>query len=104
MIPEYSCSNELMIKQWNAISDEKYVQIWNQIRDALNPGRTDNTQDILDGLSPDEAEALFHRLCCDYGFSTRFGKESKRNEKLLIEFEKTLDLLHDRHQEKHPRR
>ena len=30
-------------KQWDAISDEKYSQIWHQIREAINPGHRDNT-------------------------------------------------------------
>ena len=87
-------------RQWDAISDEKYNQIWHQIREALNPGHIDNSPNILDRLSVDETEALFHRLCCDYGCSVMFGNDSNRNKKRLLEFEKTLELMYKRHQAK----
>jgi len=60
-------------KQWDALSDERYDKIWRQIREALNPGHRDNTAGILDSLSIDEEEALFNRLCCDYGRCVMFS-------------------------------
>ena len=82
-------------KQWDAISDERHDQIWCQIRAALNPGHKHNTPDsILDNLSPDESDALFNRLCCDYGKCVMFSGDSRRKEKLRNDFEKTLDLMH----------
>ena len=88
-------------KQWDAISDERHDQIWHQIREALNPGHKHNTPDsILDNLSPDESSALFNRLCCDYGRCVMFGGESNRKNKLLLEFEKTLELMYKRRQAK----
>jgi hypothetical protein len=86
-------------KQWDAISDERHDQIWCQIRAALNPGHKHNTPDsILDNLSPDESDALFNRLCCDYGRCVMFGSDSNRKNKLLLEFEKTLELMYKRRQ------
>ena len=84
---------------WNAIPDDKYIQIWLQIRQAIHAptdrnGATPAVLDILNKLSRDEQAALFNRLCCDYGKCVMFSSGSNRKQKLLLEFERTLDLLH----------
>ena len=86
-------------KAWDAISDEKYTQIWLQIRQTIYApidcrGSTPAILDIFAKLSPDENAAFFNRLCCDYGKCVMFGGVSKRKEKLLEDFGKTLDLMH----------
>jgi hypothetical protein len=86
-------------KAWSAISDEKYRQIWLQVRQSIHAptDRKGSTPDILaifDKLSHDENAALLNRLCCDYGKCVMFSGESKRKGKLILEFERALDLLH----------
>ena len=86
-------------KAWDAISDEKYRQIWLQIRQTLyapidRRGATPAILDIFAKLSPDENAALFNRLCCDYGKCVMFSGDSRRKEKLRSDFEKTLDLMY----------
>lgn len=84
--------------KWDALTDKRYNDIWSQIRAALNPGRRKSTEQILDCLSPEETAALFHRLCHGYGYAMKFGNDSNRKEKILNEFEITLDLMQERHQ------
>jgi hypothetical protein len=85
-------------KAWDAISDETYTQIWLQIRQTIHAptdrqGATPAILGIFAKLSPDEKAALFNRLCCDYGKCVMFSGDSKRKGKLLLEFERTLDLM-----------
>ena len=82
-------------KAWDAISDEKYAEIWGQIRVAIHTvGRKDSAK-ALEQLSREQKAALFNRLCCDYGKCVLLGGDSKRKEKLRLELESTLGLLHD---------
>jgi hypothetical protein len=82
-------------KAWDAISDERYTEIWHQLREAINPGGRKTPEKILDQLSHNQKAALVNRLCCDYGKCVLLGGDSKRKEKLRVELESTLDLLHD---------
>jgi hypothetical protein len=82
-------------KAWDAISDEKCAETWHQLREAIKPGSRKTPEKILDQLSQDQKAALFNRLCCDYGKCVLLGGDSKRKEKLHLELESTLDLLHD---------
>lgn len=87
---------------WDAISLERYAEIWNQIRAALNPGgRKQNVAEFLDRLTQDEKAALFNRLCCDYGKCVLLDSDSKRKTKLLVELESALDLMNDMFEERH---
>jgi hypothetical protein len=82
-------------KAWDAMSDEECAEIWGQIREAINPGGRKTPEKILDQLNQDQKAALFNRLSCDYGKCVLLGGDSKRKEKLRLELESTLDLLHD---------
>jgi hypothetical protein len=82
-------------KAWDAISDERYTEIWHQLREAINPGGRNTPEKILEQLSHNQKAALVNRLCCDYGKCVLLGGDSKRKEKLRVELESTLDLLHD---------
>jgi hypothetical protein len=57
-------------------------------------GRKDSAK-ALEQLSREQKAALFNRLCCDYGKCVLLGGDSKRKEKLRLELESTLGLLHD---------
>src|SRR5450759_2855470 len=82
-------------KAWDAISDEKYAEIWGQIRVAIHTvGRKDSAK-ALEQLSREQKAAFFNRLCCDYGKCVWTGGDSKRKERLRLELKSTLDLLHD---------
>ena len=82
-------------KAWDAISDEKYAEIWGQIRVAIHTvGRKDWAK-ALEQLSGEQKAAFFNRLCCDYGKCVWAGGDSRRKEKLRVELESTLDVLHD---------
>jgi hypothetical protein len=82
-------------KAWDAISDEQYAEIWGQIRVAIHTvGRKDSAK-ALEQLSREQKAAFFNSLCCDYGKCVWAGGDSRRKEKLRVELESTLDVLHD---------
>ena len=82
-------------KAWDAISDEKYAEIWGRIRVAIHTVGRKASAEPLEQLSREQKAAFFNRLCCDYGKCVWAGGDSKRKERLRVELESTLDLLHN---------
>jgi hypothetical protein len=82
-------------KAWDAVSDEKYAEIWGQIRVAIHTVGRKGSVKVLEQLSREQRAAFFNRVCCNYGKCVWAGGDSKRKEKLRLELESTLDLLHD---------